>query len=406
MALTEDPERRLSRVASLSHEARVALAAGRARECLALVDQFQEAAGDDQAAQVWALTASAGCRAVLGQLARAQEDLALVRKICNYTAPVLAEPFWRFAGIVCNWQAGGWVAAQEDAAALGGKQLGPVTPVVSGIIAALRTELLRGLGRPQESRLLAGTLSHDPGNGVSAWSLAGLVADAGHLDESMRRLQLVCDAGAVGVNRAVLPMVLHRMAEVAFALGDLASAASAADALAEVDQSAPLAEILTGLAQSYATSDPAPARRAQRLAEAQGAWTLAAEALTVRARISDDRATTFPAAHAAWRRIGATGRARTIATAMRAAGLRVPAPRRPEPPSTPAPAAPPALTTRERHLARLVHEGRTNQQISTALDISVKTVEAYLTRLYRKTGCSSRVDLAVAVTEHRIHVDK
>jgi DNA-binding NarL/FixJ family response regulator len=50
----------------------------------------------------------------------------------------------------------------------------------------------------------------------------------------------------------------------------------------------------------------------------------------------------------------------------------------------------------------LVHEGRTNQQIAHVLNISIKTVEAYLTRLYRKTSCSSRVDLAVAVTERRL----
>ncbi|MGA8455744.1 MAG: LuxR C-terminal-related transcriptional regulator, partial [Streptosporangiaceae bacterium] len=42
------------------------------------------------------------------------------------------------------------------------------------------------------------------------------------------------------------------------------------------------------------------------------------------------------------------------------------------------------------------------QQIAHMLNISVKTVEAYLTRLYRKTSCSSRVELAVAVTERRL----
>jgi DNA-binding CsgD family transcriptional regulator len=62
------------------------------------------------------------------------------------------------------------------------------------------------------------------------------------------------------------------------------------------------------------------------------------------------------------------------------------------------------LTARERTLARLVHEGHTNQQIARAMHVSVKTVEAYLTRVYRKTACSSRVELAVAVTERRIQV--
>ncbi len=53
-----------------------------------------------------------------------------------------------------------------------------------------------------------------------------------------------------------------------------------------------------------------------------------------------------------------------------------------------------------------MHEGCTNQQIARSLHISVKTVEAYLTRLYRKTSCSSRVELPVAVTERRIEVDE
>src|ERR1700724_3507165 len=88
-----------------------------------------------------------------------------------------------------------------------------------------------------------------------------------------------------------------------------------------------------------------------------------------------------------------------VAAARRAAGLPAPVP---QARVSRAPAADQdALTARERALARLVHEGRTNQQIARTLHISVKTVEAYLTRVYRKTSCSSRVELAVAVTERR-----
>ena len=60
--------------------------------------------------------------------------------------------------------------------------------------------------------------------------------------------------------------------------------------------------------------------------------------------------------------------------------------------------------TIERSVAMLVHEGRTNQQIAHMLNISVKTVEAYLTRLYRKTSCSSRVELAVAIYLDAINI--
>jgi DNA-binding CsgD family transcriptional regulator len=53
-----------------------------------------------------------------------------------------------------------------------------------------------------------------------------------------------------------------------------------------------------------------------------------------------------------------------------------------------------ALTATERRIAGLVAAGQTNPQIAAALFISVKTVEANLTRIYRKLGLRGRVDLA------------
>ncbi|MER5179423.1 AAA family ATPase [Streptomyces sp. NPDC002896] len=58
--------------------------------------------------------------------------------------------------------------------------------------------------------------------------------------------------------------------------------------------------------------------------------------------------------------------------------------------------APPALDTlaaTERQVAALVLEGATNREIAARLFISVKTVEATLTRVYRKLGIRSRVDI-------------
>jgi DNA-binding CsgD family transcriptional regulator len=48
----------------------------------------------------------------------------------------------------------------------------------------------------------------------------------------------------------------------------------------------------------------------------------------------------------------------------------------------------------ERRVAALVAEGATNREIASRLFVSVKTVEAALTRTYRKLGVRSRVDLA------------
>jgi DNA-binding CsgD family transcriptional regulator len=75
----------------------------------------------------------------------------------------------------------------------------------------------------------------------------------------------------------------------------------------------------------------------------------------------------------------------------------------PVPPAAPAaPVAPAAgggaavlqgLAAMERQVAGLVMEGATNREIAGRLFVSVKTVEATLTRVYRKLGIRSRVDI-------------
>ncbi|MFC4032450.1 AAA family ATPase [Streptomyces polygonati] len=67
-----------------------------------------------------------------------------------------------------------------------------------------------------------------------------------------------------------------------------------------------------------------------------------------------------------------------------------------------APAAPPApelaaLTPTERRVALLVAQGASNRETATTLTVSVKTVEAALTRAYRKLGVRSRVSLSRAL---------
>jgi DNA-binding CsgD family transcriptional regulator len=53
-----------------------------------------------------------------------------------------------------------------------------------------------------------------------------------------------------------------------------------------------------------------------------------------------------------------------------------------------------ALTPTERRITELVAAGHSNPEIAATLYISVKTVEANLTRIYRKLGLRGRVDLA------------
>jgi DNA-binding CsgD family transcriptional regulator len=57
------------------------------------------------------------------------------------------------------------------------------------------------------------------------------------------------------------------------------------------------------------------------------------------------------------------------------------------------------LTATERGVADLVAAGRTNKEIADALFMSVHTVEAHLTRLFRTLGIQSRTELARMVIE-------
>lgn len=50
-------------------------------------------------------------------------------------------------------------------------------------------------------------------------------------------------------------------------------------------------------------------------------------------------------------------------------------------------------------MAQLVALGRRNDEVAQELGVSNKTVEAHLTRIYRKLGVRSRTELAVLAAQ-------
>jgi DNA-binding CsgD family transcriptional regulator len=60
-----------------------------------------------------------------------------------------------------------------------------------------------------------------------------------------------------------------------------------------------------------------------------------------------------------------------------------------------------ALSGREREIAELVAEGRTNREIGAELFLSEKTIEGHLTRIFAKLGVTSRVEVAEVVGRTR-----
>ena len=73
-----------------------------------------------------------------------------------------------------------------------------------------------------------------------------------------------------------------------------------------------------------------------------------------------------------------------------------------------APTATPAsdgLTPQERAVARLVAAGHSNRKVADELLLSVRTVEAHLTKVYGKLAISSRAELAATYAEQQEDVD-
>ena len=57
------------------------------------------------------------------------------------------------------------------------------------------------------------------------------------------------------------------------------------------------------------------------------------------------------------------------------------------------------LTTREREVAMLIAQGKSNREIAEAMVVGVKTVETYVTRILNKLGFDARVQVATWAVE-------
>jgi DNA-binding NarL/FixJ family response regulator len=67
------------------------------------------------------------------------------------------------------------------------------------------------------------------------------------------------------------------------------------------------------------------------------------------------------------------------------------------------PGAGESLTPQELQIALAVARGKTNREAGAELFLSPKTIEAHLSRVYRKLGISSRTQLVRLLTESQAH---
>ncbi|MEO3827676.1 AAA family ATPase [Actinomadura sp. B10D3] len=263
-----------------------------------------------------------------------------------------------------------------------------------GFLAALRQiqcELLANRGEWAAARQTAGLewSSHPAFGAFGALALAEIDWLTGDAGAAVRRLE--DRLAGPGVPDGLRVAMLSRLAEIAAGTGDVAAVRRLTGQVTSrwaADQLDLVTVIGCRLALGRVTRDAGLLAEAAALADEHGLALLRGKA---RLYLGALDAAPERNLHRAIRIFGALGAVpwrRQAAAELRRRGLKVPRRRR---------RAPGLLTETEAQIARLVQLGRPNREIAGSVSLSVKTVEAYLSRIYAKTGCSGRLELARAL---------
>jgi DNA-binding CsgD family transcriptional regulator len=212
----------------------------------------------------------------------------------------------------------------------------------------------------------------------------------GDIDGALELLSLQAErsrAKRVQLRRAEL------LAEIAELFVSLERSSDATAAAAELDElAAASGRFEPGLLAPYVHAivdrDAEAAQAYLAVAEREQVAFERARARLVLGELDIDPAEHLVAAYHAFDALSAGPWRRRVASAMRERRLRIP---------RPAQRGSGPLTDAETRLIRLVADGLTNRQIAGAMHYSEKTVEVYLSRVYAKTGCGSRVKLVQAL---------
>jgi DNA-binding NarL/FixJ family response regulator len=311
-----------------------------------------------------------------------------------------------------EWRAGAWRTA-EAYAMEGIAILEDAAPGVPHVYHYARILLTGVLGPLEESRRLAEegqTFAdrHDDHSSLrTRWALGHVELSRGDPAAAAKELDWLPEAlQAFGIAEPGWQPMLPDVVEALVAVGRLEDAESV---LQQLGQQA------TALEHRWAT--PAALRchafvlLAHERAEEAAAAAEQAAAAFAEIGFPLDRARSLLVAGAAKRRAGQRRQAAESLTSAVEILTELPAPlwleraedelRR----AAPRPRRDRELTSAERRVAALVAEGMTNREVAAQLFTTVATVEAHLTRIYRKLGIRSRTQLARAVADGTLQLD-
>ena len=233
---------------------------------------------------------------------------------------------------------------------------------VQGTVALRRGDVPAAVARLDEWWRLTRQLGGDVGTSRFHAERAEAMITAGDLDGAAAFITDVESIASAAGRRSVLASMARSRALLAAAAGDIGEAVNAATHALDLHDDLPLrierARTLLVKGQLH--------RRAREKAKARDSLTAALML--------------FEAA-------GADGWAELARAELARVNIR--------------PAAPRELTVTERRIAELAADGLTNSEIAAAAFVSTKTVEANLSRAYRKLGIGSRAELGRVMATER-----
>ncbi|MTD55820.1 helix-turn-helix transcriptional regulator [Amycolatopsis pithecellobii] len=296
-------------------------------------------------------------------------------------------PLSHYQRLVTRYARGEWQGALSAAREL--MLTGSPDSVTHRLGALLAAEISTGLGELKEAAAwLPDAGEDDRLIAMRAWVETGLLAASGDSAEALAAgwwayRRIPADETRVGGER-----LLARLAVVAMAGGQEERGRAILAEMADLDERAHSLATRAALlfVRGVVDADETSLSEAAELAREQDRLPELLVACLELGRLADQPRPWLHEAHELAGRAGAAPSRAQAMTLMRRRGVATP---RAEGDRT-------GFSDRELRIVDLIRDGRTNRQVAVALQVTEKTVEYYLSRLFVKTGCRSRIDLAAA----------
>lgn len=327
-----------------------------------------------------------------------QGDLAVLFKLVlgdEYGEPE-SGPVAIFRRIMVNYGSGDWQAIPSDA-----RQLELVGPADTALHEASRLLVAEVLGASGDyggaTRWFNRVGSPCLFPALCAWVEIGIAYRSGDYDGARERGWAVYGEIAAKVDGGIYPGLRLFLVRLAF-LEYQAENAEKTQAICDDakrwyarygGEGLRLAEIML---RGMAERNYAAATEAVEMVRKRGDQSELMRALLVVAFLAEEPRPWYHEAYEIARRLGGDWMRLYIKGYMRDSGVSAPSRR----------GGDAELSDVEQRIIGLIQQGLTNRQIATAIQVSEKTVENHITRLFAKTGCRSRLDLATASIEGRL----